>query len=252
MKDVGDTGRATSFGAVADAYERYRPDYPAALVDAVLRRATRPVRSALEVGAGTGKATRVFASRGVGVRALEPDRAMLDVLRATTRGLPVEPVLGTFEGVPVEQDFDLVYAAASWHWVDPATRWTRAVELLAPGGVLALFGRPCDPIDPDVRAVIEQIERQVLPAAPAGHPWSMDDVARTPGLEDVVECDLPHTATIETAQLIGMLGTVSGYLTLSPEVRAAALARIRAALPERLEVDLTTRMCLAVRSGRGT
>ena len=53
--------RALSFGSVAAAYERFRPGYPDALVDQVLTYAGRPVRTALEIGAGTGKATRAFA-----------------------------------------------------------------------------------------------------------------------------------------------------------------------------------------------
>ena len=73
--------RALSFGSVATAYERYRPGYPAELVDAVLTYAGRPVHAALEVGAGTGKATRVFAQREIAVTATEPDAAMLRELR---------------------------------------------------------------------------------------------------------------------------------------------------------------------------
>lgn len=57
-------GRALSFGAVAEAYERFRPVYPAELFDMVMTYAGRPVRTALEIGAGTGKATRLFAQRG--------------------------------------------------------------------------------------------------------------------------------------------------------------------------------------------
>ncbi len=66
--------RALSFGSVATAYERYRPGYPVELVDEVLNYAGRPVRTALEIGAGTGKATRVFAERGLAVTATEPTR----------------------------------------------------------------------------------------------------------------------------------------------------------------------------------
>ncbi|MBO0871565.1 MAG: SAM-dependent methyltransferase, partial [Micromonosporaceae bacterium] len=62
---LGVSDRALSFGAVAEAYERFRPAYPVELVDTVLRYATRPVRTALEIGAGTGKATRLFAQRGI-------------------------------------------------------------------------------------------------------------------------------------------------------------------------------------------
>lgn len=49
--------RSLSFGSVANQYERYRPDYPDGLVEAVEQYAGRPLGSALEVGAGTGKAT---------------------------------------------------------------------------------------------------------------------------------------------------------------------------------------------------
>ena len=60
-------GRALGFGMVAEAYERFRPGYPAELFDVVMTYAGRPVRTALEIGAGTGKATRLFAQRGIAV-----------------------------------------------------------------------------------------------------------------------------------------------------------------------------------------
>ena len=69
--------RALSFGVMAEAYERFRPGYPVELVDMVMAYAGQPVRTALEIGAGTGKATRLFAQRGVMVTATEPDGAML-------------------------------------------------------------------------------------------------------------------------------------------------------------------------------
>ncbi|MEU0152034.1 hypothetical protein [Micromonospora fulviviridis] len=51
MLDMSD--RALSFGAMAEAYERFRPGYPAALFDTVMTYAGRPVRTALEIGAET-------------------------------------------------------------------------------------------------------------------------------------------------------------------------------------------------------
>src|SRR5579871_6619470 len=74
--------RRLVFGEVADLYERYRPQYPEALVDEVLRRAAvDPGRAVLEVGSGTGKATRQFARRGVAVLAVEPSAEMAAVAR---------------------------------------------------------------------------------------------------------------------------------------------------------------------------
>src|SRR5690349_24247882 len=77
VRMLGMYGRALSFGVVAEAYERFRPAYPVELFDMVMAYAGQPVRTALEIGAGTGKATRLFAQRGVTVTAVEPDGAML-------------------------------------------------------------------------------------------------------------------------------------------------------------------------------
>lgn len=85
------------------------------------------------------------------------------MLQRTSRGLPAAPVVTTFEQFETARRFDLVYAGAAWHWTDPATRWARAVKLLVPGGVLALFGSPAELADPVLAAAVHEIEKQVLP-----------------------------------------------------------------------------------------
>ncbi len=200
--------RGLSFGSVANQYERYRLDYPDELVDVVVQYAGRPLRSALEVGAGTGKATRLLASRGIEVTALEPDAEMAHVLERTTRGLPAEPVVTTFEEFSTACHFDLVYAAAAWHWTDPASRWARAVEMLVPGGVLALFGRPAELKDPDLLAAVDEIEKQVLPDDDRAviYPWSVEDMAAADGLIDAAQRDLPGVVTTTAADFLGTTG----------------------------------------------
>lgn len=242
--------RGLSFGSVANQYERYRLDYPDELVDAVLQYAGGPLRSALEVGAGTGKATRLFASRGIEVTALEPDAEMAHVLERTIRGIPVEPVVTTFEEFGTARHFDMVYAAAAWHWTDPASRWARAVEMLVPGGVLALFGRPAELQDPDLFAAVDEIEKQVLPDDDPAvvYPWSVEDMTAADGLIDVVQSDLPCVVTTTAADFVGRLATVSAYLMLSPQARADALHRVRAVLPDRFDIDGTVQLSLARRA----
>jgi len=239
-----------SFGSVANQYERYRLDYPDEVVDVVVRYAGAPLRSALEVGAGTGKATRLFASRGIAVTALEPDAEMAHVLERTTRGIPAKPVVTTFEEFVTARHFDLVYAAAAWHWTDPASRWSHAVEMLVPGGVLALFGRPAELKDPDLFAAVEEIEKQVLPDDDRAvvHPWSVEDMATTDGLIDAVQRDLPCVVTTRAADFVGRLATVSAYLMLSPQARADALRQVRAVLPDRFDIDATVQLSLARRA----
>ncbi|HXZ99647.1 MAG TPA: class I SAM-dependent methyltransferase [Candidatus Binatia bacterium] len=131
------------FGEAPELYDRARAGYPPALVDDVLSwlgPLQRPAR-ALEVGAGTGKATVAFAQRGLEILALEPSPEMAAVAVASCRRFPrvrVEPF--TFEGWPGETgSFDLVFAAQSWHWVDPSVRYVKSARSLRPGGTLALF-----------------------------------------------------------------------------------------------------------------
>jgi trans-aconitate methyltransferase len=135
------TKRALSFGSVASAYERFRLGYPDELVDEVLDYAAAPVRTALEIGAGTGKATRAFAAKAITVTATDPDAAMLAELREHVPATVIT-MQSPFEEVPLTSSYDLVFAAASLHWTEPTHRWSRVAALLNPGGVFASFGGP--------------------------------------------------------------------------------------------------------------
>src|SRR5579864_279036 len=101
------TPRRLAFGEVAELYDASRPSYPSKLIDDVLTLAQiGPApgdapgrhRQILEVGAGTGKATTLFASRGVGVLAIEPSEQMAAVARRNCASFPeVEIVETDFE-----------------------------------------------------------------------------------------------------------------------------------------------------------
>src|SRR5690348_17343316 len=98
----GDRDRASSFGSVAEQYDRLRPSYPGALIDDLV--APRP-RSALDVGCGTGKVARALTRRGITVLGVEPDQRMADVARQ--HGIPVE--VATFESWnSTRRTFDLL------------------------------------------------------------------------------------------------------------------------------------------------
>jgi trans-aconitate methyltransferase len=146
---LGMSGRALSFGVVAEAYGRFRPGYPVEFVDMVTAYAGRPVRTALEIGAGTGKATRLFARREVAVAATEPDGAMLTELRKHVPAR-VRTARAAFEDLRPGERYGLVYAAASLHWTSPEGRWPRMAALLESGGVFASSGGPVRLADPAV------------------------------------------------------------------------------------------------------
>jgi len=129
--------RRLSFGRVAELYEQARPSYPAELVDDVLAYAgLEDEEPILEVGAGTGKATRLFAERGHPVVAIEPSAEMATILRHVRAEFPavqmVETVFGSWRAPPAR--FALLISGQAWHWTDPATRFANAHAALRTGG----------------------------------------------------------------------------------------------------------------------
>lgn len=242
--------RALSFGSVASAYERFRPGYPDELVDEVLAYAGRPVRTALEIGAGTGKATRVFAGRGIAVTATDPDQAMLRELR---KHVPeaVTTVQAAFEDLPLTPVYDLVFAAASLHWTEPDHRWSRVAAMLKRDGIFASFGGQMHLADSDVERAVRAARSQFLAddqvpppdGTPAGSPmqWPGTELAQSDQFTDVRQSSIERRATVSARDYVGHLSTISAYLELPDPVREHVLGRILEVLPERvtLVADIT-------------
>lgn len=250
------SGRALSFGSMAETYERFRPGYPVELFDMVMAYAGRPVRTALEIGAGTGKATRLFARRGVAVTATDPDGQMLAELRKRVPA-SVRTVRAPFEDLRPGDRYGLVYAAAALHWTKPEGRWSRVAAFLNPGGVFASFGGPIRVADPAVRDAVRAarapfLESDEIPS-PDGTPAEQD--MRWPGTElqhtalftDVRQSMVRRSLTLSARDYVGQLSTISAYLTLPPSERKQVLRHIARVLPETVEVDADLTVHLARR-----
>jgi SAM-dependent methyltransferase len=242
---LGMSGRALSFGVVAEAYERFRPGYPAELFDMVMRYAGRPVRTALEIGAGTGKATRLFAQRGVTVTAIEPDRAMLAELR---KHVPanVKAVQAAFEDLQPGESYGLVYAAAALHWTNPAGRWSRMAALLEPGGVFASFGGPVQLAESAVEEAVRAarapfLESDEIPSpdgTPPGHymQWPGTELQRSEWFADVQQSVIERRLTMSARDYVGHLSTISAYLELPASEQELVYGRILQVLPETVDI----------------
>lgn len=248
--------RALSFGTVAEAYERFRPGYPPELLDLVLEYAGGPIRTALEIGAGTGKATRLFAQGGIAVTATEPDAAMLAELR---KHLPagVTTVQAAFEDLPLDVSYELVYSAAALHWTNPEGRWDRMAALVRPGGVFASFGVPIQLADPALTEAVRAARAPYLEddgvPSPDGTPedrpmqWPGTELQQSEWFTDVRQSGIERILTISADDYIGQLSTVSAYVMLEPADRTEVFRRIRQVLPETVELDTQIHIHLARR-----
>jgi len=235
------TGRL--FDEVPEIYDRVRPAYPEELfADLVAITGIHAGSSVLEVGCGTGQATRSLAALGYSVTAVEPGPGLAALARQR---------LGGFDNIEVENStfedwdnrgrcFDLLVAAASWHWVEPAIGWPKAHGVLRPGGWMALIGNVVvrRPDEPEVYAETADLHERYCPGNPDwGHPPLEDEVRATDQGWGLVEDPgplfgppvvrwYPVTQWFDGAGFADLLRSTSLYRRLQPEVREPLLSAI--------------------------
>jgi SAM-dependent methyltransferase len=255
---TADRVRARIFGEVAAEYDRIRADYPAALVDDVLAYARPGAAPALEVGAGTGKATLAFARRGVTVDAVEPDQAMADVLIRRAGAHPsVTVTVCAFEDFVPPRPYGLLFSAQAWHWTDPAVRWLRAAAALRPGGALALFwhnDRPTDDAVMDAfRAAHAGYRDQFPPAAGPNTAtglateWPRTELEERPEFGELSQHVYEWERTLSTADFLAYLSTQSAYRLLEDGARAELFQAIADQVGEQVRLSGQTALYLARR-----
>jgi SAM-dependent methyltransferase len=132
----------STFDQEAELYNAARPRYPEELFDALIS-ATNLAHDAklLEIGPGTGQATKPLAQRGFGITAVELGASLAAVARRELSDFPGAKVItGAFEDVELPADtYDLVYAATAFHWIKPEVKFERPHALLKPGGHIAVI-----------------------------------------------------------------------------------------------------------------
>ncbi|WP_217180326.1 class I SAM-dependent methyltransferase [Streptomyces sp. AC495_CC817] len=130
---------ATSFGAEAGNYEAGRPDFPFDAVAWMLEPMPEGSRRVADIGAGTGKLTRVLAKApDAELVAIDPDPAMLAALRTAVPGVPTFE--GSAEKLPLpDAALDAAVFGQAWHWVDPVVASAEVGRVVRSGGVLGLI-----------------------------------------------------------------------------------------------------------------
>lgn len=127
-----------AFDAVPDVYERIRPRYPAAMFEDLFDLLPGHPHL-LEVGPGTGQATRDLLALGAKVHAIEIGPAMAAKLRAVLPNRDLEVTVGDFEAVPAARSrYDCVFSATAYHWISATGQLNRPAELLKPAGLTAV------------------------------------------------------------------------------------------------------------------
>ena len=132
----------TLFDGIAERYEKFRPGYPAHVLEFVAATAgLGPGAAVLEIGCGTGQLTGRLAGAGVRVTAMDIGRSMVAAARRRLAGAGVCFQVTSFEDLAAaDASFALVISGAAFHWIDPEVAFSKSARLLRPGGWLALLG----------------------------------------------------------------------------------------------------------------
>ncbi|MDH3590422.1 MAG: class I SAM-dependent methyltransferase [Planctomycetota bacterium] len=223
-----DRTRALSFDPIAEQYDAVRPAYPDSIIDAALA-GLSPGARVLEVGCGTGKATRHLLARGCVVDAVEPGANLAAVARRRAAGDALTVTVGFFEDVAVEPEaYDLVFSAQAFHWVDRSAGYAKAHRALRPGGALGLLWNMHPGTEPGFSTDVRAIYAEHAPVmTDRRHSRSLEERVRertaeidATGLFGEVAVHRHRFDThLDTAHYLGLIATYSDHIALADDAR---------------------------------
>jgi SAM-dependent methyltransferase len=242
-------GRGLRFGTVAEQYDLFRPAPPWEIT--VVLGDLRGSR-VLEVGAGTGKWTRLLLELGAVVTVVEPDDDMRAVL--VRRSPDVHTVKGVAEEMPVEEaTFDVVVVSSAWHWFEQPAATNEMARVLRDGGSLFVMWNG---FSRNVAWLAPLIALRESPDDDGKRPrgWAADfGIEGDFDIESQVEVDWTWTRSVD--ELVALFGTYSGAIIRTDEQRREMETELRARFDEIavhgvLEIPMTVRGTIARRRAR--
>ena len=227
------------FGSDPESYDRGRPGHPRRVYDVLVETCgLGPASRVLEIGPGTGQATRRLLELGADVTAVEPDPALAAYLTSAMRSSLVVRNESLEEVELPAEVFDLATAASCFHWVEEDAGLSKIFASLRPGGSLALwwtlFGADelPDPFQQALSRALEaeglELERSPSAGREGGPRFALDADARRAALSQAGFARLEHEVipwahTWDTAGIRALYATFSPILRLGSAERAAVL-----------------------------
>jgi SAM-dependent methyltransferase len=240
------------FSDVAAAYAAYRPSYPPALGDFLVRLAPAK-RLAWDAGCGSGQLSQLLA--GHFERVVATDASPEQIARATAHPkVEYRCARAEASGLP-ERVADLVTAAQAAHWFDLPAYFAEVRRVTRPGGIVALISYGVVTADADLDAVIRPFYREVLGAYWPPERRHVDEGYRSLPFpfEELDGPSLEIRLDWRLEELVGYVGTWSAVWALERAQGQGSFATFRRELAKAWGPATTVRTVrwpLALRVGR--
>ena len=225
---------ARGFDATADRYERFRPGYPPDAIGWLVASCRiGPTARVCDLGAGTGKVTRLLTPTGAAVLAVEPLDGMVTVLH---RELPAVPaVVGVAEAMPLaDGSCTAITAGQALHWFDLDRALPELHRVLEPGGRLGLLWNGWD----DAVGWVHEVRGIVAGAGASeqwlkghlGDAWLHEAVTASPAFGALHQQTFRHEVEADPDSVVERIATTS-HIAMKPDAeRAEVLATVRDAV----------------------
>jgi ubiquinone/menaquinone biosynthesis C-methylase UbiE len=217
------------FSGFADLYDKYRPTPPEILADVVLQMAQiETPQLIVDLGSGTGLATRYWATKAAQVIGIEPSADMRRQAAAQTDAQNVSYREGFSHqtGLP-DHCAEVVACSQALHWMEPQSTFEEARRILRPGGVFVACDYDWPPTTSNWEAdqayrechrQIHTIEKQFESQIPRVKRWEKDQhLARMQAsgcFRYTKEILLHHSDQGNAERLVGLLFSQGGVMTL--------------------------------------
>ncbi|HVB04857.1 MAG TPA: class I SAM-dependent methyltransferase [Acidimicrobiales bacterium] len=218
---------ANAFDNAADEYERGRPGYPAALLDWI--NALRPLDGSstiVDLGAGTGKLTRLLVGSPARVIAVEPLPAMRETFARVLPG--TELIDATAQSMPLEDaSVDIVACGQSFRWFATEAALAEIARVLRPGGELLLIfngNGEASPVQRRLSELLQVADTETTEKKP-GLDWR-EVLAATERFRIIEEVEISNPHFVSREGVVDRLRSSSQFSRLAPARQEELLSDI--------------------------
>ena len=222
-------------------YDQYRPEYMDALYNDIFQMIALDHNSkALEIGIGTGQATKSILETGCHLLAIEIGDQLASFTQEKFQAYSNFQVENSsFEDCKLQDDsFDLVYSASAFHWIPEAFGYAKVYKILKPNGVFARFANHPYPAkdNPALFEAIQQCYKKYLPESNPGPEYTEEkahvraDLAKKYGFIDTKYSVYNRVRTHTAHEYVKQLETMHDHIALEDQLREKLLSDIEATI----------------------